>query len=160
MVIWVNDAFELITGYKQTQVKGKRLSAILSGSSTDNQDFSDYDDLILKPDPFSLELLIYPKKGEAIWTQINSSTVLGHNGQLAQTVQIIQEVSARKAQETLLKQSEERYRKLVEDSKAIICTHDLEGKILSINRTGAESLGFEPEDMIDHKISKFLEPKF
>ena len=42
-------------------------------------------------------------------------------------------------------QSERRYRNLVEHSLGLICTHDLGGRLLSINPAAARSLGYEPE---------------
>jgi len=38
-------------------------------------------------------------------------------------------------------QSERRYRHLVENSLGLICTHDLEGTVLSVNPAAAHSLG-------------------
>jgi PAS domain S-box-containing protein len=45
-----------------------------------------------------------------------------------------------------LRESEERYRDLVENSRELICTHDLDGLILSANRAAAEVLGYDPKD--------------
>ncbi len=42
-------------------------------------------------------------------------------------------------------ESERRYRNLVEHSLGLICTHDLDGRLLSINPAAARSLGYEPE---------------
>ena len=47
-----------------------------------------------------------------------------------------------RAEESLY-QSEERYRDLVENSRELICTHDLEGRILSANRAAVEILGYD-----------------
>jgi PAS domain-containing protein len=43
-----------------------------------------------------------------------------------------------------LRESERRYRELVECSLGLICTHDLTGTILSINSASANSLGYQP----------------
>jgi PAS domain-containing protein len=40
-----------------------------------------------------------------------------------------------------LRESEDRYRDLVENSQDLICTHDLEGKILSMNETAVRLTG-------------------
>src|SRR5262245_22403203 len=45
-----------------------------------------------------------------------------------------------------LRESEQRYRELVEYSLGLICTHDLKGTLLSINPAAANSLGYTPED--------------
>ena len=53
-------------------------------------------------------------------------------------------------------QSERRYRDLVEHSLGLICTHDLSGRLLSINPAAARSLGYEPEHGIGENLAEFL----
>jgi PAS domain S-box-containing protein len=57
-----------------------------------------------------------------------------------------------------LRESERRYRELVESSLGLICTHDLAGTILSINPAAASSLGYRPEDGIGRNLREFLSP--
>lgn len=56
-----------------------------------------------------------------------------------------------------LRDSERRYRELVESSLGLICTHDLAGTILSINPAAAESLGYRCEDGIGRNLADFLQ---
>ena len=57
-----------------------------------------------------------------------------------------------------LRDSERRYRDLVEYSLGLICTHDLVGTILSINPAAAQSLGYQPLDGIGRNLRDFLSP--
>jgi hypothetical protein len=57
----------------------------------------------------------------------------------------------------VLVESERRYRQLVEHGGAFICTHDLNGILLSVNRAAAESLGYRPEEMMGRSLGDFLE---
>src|SRR5215831_9877077 len=63
-------------------------------------------------------------------------------------------------QETIeaLRESERRYRELVENSLGLICTHDLSGTLLSINSASAFSLGYEPGYGVGHNLREFLAP--
>ena len=56
-------------------------------------------------------------------------------------------------------QSEKRYRNLVEHSLGLICTHDLDGRLLSINPAAARSLGYEAERGIGRNLAEFLSPE-
>jgi len=54
--------------------------------------------------------------------------------------------------------SEKRYRDLVEHSLGLICTHDLAGRLESINPAAARSLGYEPEHGVGRNLADFLAP--
>ncbi|HEY1307422.1 MAG TPA: PAS domain S-box protein [Vicinamibacterales bacterium] len=53
---------------------------------------------------------------------------------------------------------ERRYRQLVENSLGLICTHDLDGVLLSVNPAAAGSLGYEPQDSIGKNLRDFVSP--
>src|SRR5262245_7176502 len=55
-----------------------------------------------------------------------------------------------------LRDSERRYRELVEYSLGLICTHDLTGIIVSINPAAATSLGYQPSEGIGRNLRDFL----
>jgi two-component system cell cycle sensor histidine kinase/response regulator CckA len=66
---------------------------------------------------------------------------------------------ARKRAEDALRASEDRYRDLVEHSQDLLCTHDLQGRILSANPWAAKVLGYEPEAILQMNLSDFLAPE-
>ncbi len=51
-----------------------------------------------------------------------------------------------------------RYRQLVESSLGFICTHDLDGILLSINSHAAATLGYEPEELIGTPLRNYIDP--
>ena len=96
------------------------------------------------------------------------------NGQNATREQLIQEISdlrqrladlerlesERKRSEKGGWGDEDHYRDLVENSRDLICTHDLEGKVLSINQAAIKLLGYDSRVFLGHNIRDFLQPKF
>ena len=50
------------------------------------------------------------------------------------------------------------YRLLVENSLGLMCVHDLDGRLLTINPAAAESLGYRAEDSIGRNIRDFIAP--
>ena len=52
----------------------------------------------------------------------------------------------------------ELYRALVEASRALICVHDLDGKLLSVNPAAAQCLGYAPSDLVGTNLRDLLSP--
>jgi PAS domain S-box-containing protein len=67
---------------------------------------------------------------------------------------------AHEAQESILLRkltdSEKENKKLLEESLLVICTHDLDGKLLSINSPGARAIGYEPKELIGKAIESII----
>jgi PAS domain S-box-containing protein len=61
---------------------------------------------------------------------------------------IARDVSEEKAQEKQLVLSEERARAFFENSQGFMCTHDLDGKFLSVNGAGAMILGYTQKEIL------------
>jgi PAS domain S-box-containing protein len=74
--------------------------------------------------------------------------------------QMSTQMQERKQAEEALRESEDRYRDLVESSQYLICTHDLQGQILSVNHEGARLLGYDQRDFLKRNIRDLLLPKF
>ncbi len=73
---------------------------------------------------------------------------------------VVRDVTARREWERILRESEERYRDLVENSVDLILIHDLSGRILSINPAAAASFGVgHPDEAIGLTVQEFLAPE-
>ena len=55
-----------------------------------------------------------------------------------------------------MRESEDRYRDLVEHSLDLICTHDLHGRLLSVNELPAKILGYSKEELLGKPMREFL----
>lgn len=60
--------------------------------------------------------------------------------------------------EAELHRSEDRYRSLFENSLGLICTHDLDGTLLTLNPAAARALGYEREYGFGRNLAEFLAP--
>ncbi len=99
-ILWVNKAFEKITGYSNQEVKGSRLKDMIAGKHTDRK-ILDY--AITKSTDkksFSIELLVYHKNAKPIWLSIMNSIILDEKGEMSKSIEIITDITEQKKAET------------------------------------------------------------
>ncbi len=69
-------------------------------------------------------------------------------------VAVSRDISDRKKAEAALHESEDRYRDLVEHSEDLVCTHDLEGNLLSVNLRPQEFWGMKSRNARRFRCAK------
>jgi PAS domain S-box-containing protein len=84
--------------------------------------------------------------------------VLGPDSKVVKRMGVTQDISLRVESERALLESEERYRDLVENSHDLICTHDLNGRVLWTNELPAKLLGYRREELIGFSLPDHLPP--
>ncbi len=97
------------------------------------------------------------KDGTVIYIEVSATqtTYRGESVSLA----YLRDITERKQAEEALRESEDRYRDLVEFSQYLICTHDLKGQILSINQGAAKLLGYDKSFILGKNLRDFLAPE-
>ncbi len=98
------------------------------------------------------------KDGRVINVEITSNR-LDFEGKHAVFV-LANDITERKLAEKALRESEDRYRDLVDNSHELICTHDLEGRVISVNPWASRVLGYPPESLIGMNIRDGLLPEY
>ena len=74
-------------------------------------------------------------------------------------VAVSRDLTERKHAEQALLDSEGRYRDLVEHSEDLLCTHDLEGNLLTVNPAPARILGYSVEEMLKIPMRDMIVPE-
>ncbi len=93
------------------------------------------------------------------WLRAIGFHVKDSAGAIQSFVGTVQEITARKEMEVVLRESEDRYRDLVEHSTDLICTYNLEGQLLSVNELPAKLLGYSGEELLKKPMREFLLPE-
>ncbi|HVF21631.1 MAG TPA: PAS domain S-box protein, partial [Pyrinomonadaceae bacterium] len=101
----------------------------------------------------------HKKKDGAIINVNVTASRLNFGGRAAEFV-LVRDVTEQKKAETALRISEDRYRDLVDNSHELICTHDLEGRVLSVNPWAERVLGYPRESLIGINIRDGLLPEY
>jgi len=97
------------------------------------------------------------KDGTLLPIELSVST-FNYQGKIA-TVSFFKDITERKKAEETLRQSEERYRELIENANDIIYTHDLAGNFTSINKAGERVTGYTRDEVLGMNISRILTPE-
>ena len=79
-IIWVNSAFEAMTGYAEREVLGLSPGALLQGPATDAAVAAEMEACILDRRPFRGDVLNFHKSGRPIWVRIEITPVHDADG--------------------------------------------------------------------------------
>jgi PAS domain S-box-containing protein len=86
--------------------------------------------------------------GETAWIQI-STTAIRESGRAVGVLALLLDVTRRKESEMALKESEERYRSLFQDSRDAIFMTSREGRLVDTNRSFLNLFGYDEEEAMD-----------
>jgi PAS domain S-box-containing protein len=155
IVSW-NPGAERIYGYSEEEVIGQPVSLLVPPERPDEvTQILDKVKRGKKVDHF--ETVRLRKDGTRIHVSLSVSPIRDAAGQITGASTIARDITERKRAEEALRQSEQRYRDLVEHSEILICTHDREGKLLTVNRAMVRHLGYEQaEELLGRRLSDFL----
>ena len=161
-IVRFNRACEQVSGYEFASLVGRYLWEKLIPPSDVKAAIQDFERLRSGKFPATFENYWRHRNG-SLYRIAWSATALVDEPTLgsAQTTFIILtgiDVTDQREAEATLRESEARYRQLVEGSLGMVATHDLRGTLLSVNTHGAESLGRTVDEMVGQNLAKYIPP--
>lgn len=100
------------------------------------------------------EVRFCTKSGEVRDGLVNME-IIELNGEYSILAMLI-DITERKRAEVALKESEQKYRNLVEACQGVIWTVDLQGRLTFVNQAVKQVYGYEPQEMIGRHFSEFM----
>ncbi|MFE4105085.1 PAS domain S-box protein [Almyronema epifaneia] len=99
-------------------------------------------------DSVTIEKQYIRKNGALQWVSLTVSLLHDATGQPMCDMAVIQDISARKAAEAALRESEERFRAIFEQAAVGISQTDLAGRYLQVNQTFCQLLGYSESELL------------
>ncbi len=108
---------------------------------------------------YQMEKRYLHKQGQVIWILLRVRLVRDNAGEPLYFVSQIQDISERKQAEQALRESEERYRRIVDTANEGIWSVDADLRTTFVNNAFARMLGYPPEEMLGTPAQQFTFPE-
>ena len=156
-ITWVNPAFTALTGYTLEEVKGRNPRILKSGEH-DAAFYQALWDAILSGQVWHGEMVNRRKNGQLYFEEQTITPVMNETGAITNFIAIKQDATERKQAEVALRESEERYRGLINSAFDGVVVHRDE-IILGVNRAYAEMFGYDVEELLGLNILELTPPE-
>jgi PAS domain S-box-containing protein len=156
MITYMSPAIERLTGYTPAEARGRLVLSVTHP-----------DDRALMAERFGRvaareilephEYRIQHKNGEYRWMRISSRAIV-RDGVVHEMRGTLVDVHARRMAEDALRESEVRYRELVETIDEGLFALDPQGTILFMSPGAGRIIGYNPGELVGQSITSFLHP--
>lgn len=157
-ILYINEAFTSVTGYTEEDVIG-RTPRLLQGRDTDRKELSRLKTAMENWESCEVEVLNYKKNGEAFWNNFTVAPVANEEGRYTHWVAVQRDVTERRKMDSLVRDSEEKRRLIMNAAlDAIICI-DTEGMVTFWNPQAEHIFGWKQEEVIGKRLSTIIIPE-
>jgi diguanylate cyclase (GGDEF)-like protein/PAS domain S-box-containing protein len=152
-----NAAAERLSGYRADEVIGRRSSIFAAEDETAQAERQDR--IIAGGSPEQFESSGRRRDGSDVPLRTMISAVRDQAGQVVGMLEIARDISERHASEAALRQSEEHFRSLAQNSSDLIIVIDADGVIDYASPAATPMLGLEPEALLGRSFMDFVLPE-
>ncbi|WP_051291400.1 PAS domain S-box protein [Fictibacillus gelatini] len=155
----VNPAFEKIYGWKQEDLSNRKSPIMPIVPEWDLEDALRLTTLVAQGVQIkNYEAVRIHKNGTPINSSLTLSPIFNEEGQITAFSVISRDITKSKQREEALKESEEKYRIIAENTTDLICVIDVYGKINYASPSIKTILGYEANEQIGKQSFDFFHP--
>jgi PAS domain S-box-containing protein len=148
---YVNPTFSDVTGYSAKEAIGQNPRILKSGNHPDSF-YKDLWDTILSGKTWRGELLNRKKNAEEFWESTSISAIKNEEGEITHFVAVKQDITDRKQAEQAIRESQAKYRDLVENANCVIFQMDTQGNITFFNRFAQDFFGYSEAEILGRNV--------
>jgi diguanylate cyclase (GGDEF)-like protein/PAS domain S-box-containing protein len=146
VIEYVNPKFTELTGYSSEEAIGQNPRILKS----DRMPPDTYEELwatITTGREWRGEFLNLKKNGELYWESASISPIFNDKGSITHFVAVKEDITERKRDEKALRESEERFRNILENAPIGMSVVSIEGRFMLVNGALCEILGYQKEEL-------------
>lgn len=156
-MIYVNPAFERMTGYKAQEVLGRNCR-FLQGSDRDQLELTKLRDALQEAKDCTVVLRNYRKDGTLFWNELSIAPIYDAAGNISQYIGIQTDITERKVAEEELQQAKEHLQAVLDAVPGFVSWIDSARRFKGVNRHLAASFNLSPDAFVGQTLD-FLEKK-
>jgi PAS domain S-box-containing protein len=150
-ILQANDAVSELLGFRPDELIEQSLSKFISPEET-REFTAALREVVAKSVTRNARLNPRSASGEVISTTLNASALRDPSGRVIGAIGILRDMRE-------LGKARAYAESLIQNAPDPVFVSDLEGKILQANDAVSELLGFQPDELIEQSLSKFISPE-
>ena len=147
-ITYANAGFSRLTGHSEEELIGQN-ARMFQGPETDPKTIGQINKALRTDGLFDGEILNYRKDGTTFWKALSISPVRNDRGVMTGFLGIQRDVTARRAADEKLRESEARHRQMFEANPHPMWVHDIETlRFLAVNAATIAHYGYSREEFL------------
>ncbi len=157
-LVYINRRAAEGLGYSEDELIGKSVWEIVAPEDREMAKGREAARLQGNQTPVQYQCRVLTRNGEIRCLEARA-TVIEHNGRPATLANVV-DITDRKRAEEALRQSENRYRELVETASDLIYQCDSRGSVTFANSVALKKLGYQKEEFMGRHYLEFIQPDY
>ena len=159
IILWVNPAFTRLSGYTAEEAIGNTPRLLRSGKQSPTY-YRSLWETIQAGHVWHDEIVNKRKDGTLYTEEMTITPVPDQSGEIVNFIAIKQDISERKKAETALRESEQKFRSVVQSTIDAIISSNEHGTVVYWNRSAERMFGYAENEVLGNSLTMLMPDRF